>query len=773
MAINVSSVTASGVITVSSTVGFSINQSVRLSGTGFGNLQPDTTYWIIGKSSNTLTLSSSLYGTALITTSSSGSMTIDAYRQLGPGVGNTITAFTTGDYNTIQSIARQVLGAPADATPTFGYNQSLTSGQVAANSKITQAQWENLARDLVYARVHQTGAANEANNLPVPTTTNIVTEAFRKSYLDFANLVLQNANSYALNGQVGASNIGTATRGQVWNGNIASTVTLDFNNIAGARAFFNAGGYISVACSLTGSFGDKSAAKDGTWAGIFGHMGTVTIGPNTTYIQGSSGSNGYTSTPVSKGYFQLTTTNQLLFTETPPSGAYAANTFRIYGKIDATGRYVILTVQFNDDSAVSTPGSSATYGGDEYVDGFLNLYIGCQKAIGSYVTLPPPGVTFTGDLTGVVGSPALYDLQSSVYNINEGGSFTVKVQTLNVNAGVQLYYTVNGFGNTPNGVVRWSATAAYFTILADGTATLDFSIVNDLYTDGATTITIALSNGLASVSVTVNDTSATPTNYLKVESSSTASGPASGQYSAGTFTVPAGIYGVRVYILGGGGGGGNYAGGGGGGGNLTGPLTIPVSPGQRIAVIVGGGGAATGTGGTSYFGAYTSLGGNGGATGNTRSGGSGAQSGGGIAGGAAVSTSAAASKYFFAGGGGGGMPGGTGAAATTDNSTYAYGGVGGNGTTITNFYGNNVFYVGGGGEGGSSAVDGGSTGGSAYGAGQGGGAGQAGSAGIDGTGGGGGGGGVNISGGSAGVNATITGLSGGAGGAGAVWIGWP
>jgi hypothetical protein len=580
VAINVSSVTASGVITVSSTVGFSVNQSVQLSGTGFGGLQSATTYWIIGKSSNTLTLSSSLYGTALITTASSGAMTIDAYRQLGPGVGNTITAFTTGDYNTIQAIARQVLGAPLDASPTFGYNQSLLSGQVAANSKITQSQWENLARDLVYARVHQTGAANEVNNLPFPTTTNIVTEAFRKSYLDFANLVLQNANTYALNGQVGTSNIGTATRGQVWNGNIASTVTLDFSNIAGARAFFNAGGYITVACSLTGSFGDKSAAKDGSWAGIFGAMGTVTMGPNTTYIQGSSGTNGYTSTPVSKGYFQLTTTNQLLFTETPPSGAYAANTFRLYARVDATGRYVILTVQFNDDSTFSTPGSAIFYGGDEYIDGFLNLYIGCQKAVGSYVTLPPPGVTFTGDLTGVVGSPALYDLQASTYNVNEGGSFTVKVQTLNVNTGLQLYYTVSGFGNTPNGVVRWSATSAYFTILADGTASIDFSIINDLYTDGPTTMTIALTNGLASVSVNVNDTSSTPTNYLKVESASVASGPASGQYSASTFTVPTGIYSLSVYILGGGGGGGNYAGGGGGGGSLTGPLAIPVTPGQ-------------------------------------------------------------------------------------------------------------------------------------------------------------------------------------------------
>ncbi|MGL4668601.1 MAG: hypothetical protein ACRCWR_11830, partial [Saezia sp.] len=107
--------------------------------------------------------------------------------------------------------------------------------------------------------------------------------------------------------------------------------------------------------------------------------------------------------------------------------------------------------------------------------------------------------------------------------------------------------------------------------------------------------------------------------------------------TSGIFTVPAGVFRVRVRLVGGGGGaGGSYTslrtgGGGGGGGYAEG--FVDVTPGQQIPVTVGAGGAGGvpgqdgSHGGGSSFGSYLS------ATGGSLGGGGGGLSGiGGIAG---------------------------------------------------------------------------------------------------------------------------------------------
>jgi hypothetical protein len=769
----VSAVTTSGVLTVDLTTGFDVTESVRLTGTAFGGLQLLTTYWIIALDPvlNTITLSASLYGTAISVSGGTGSMTLVAYRQLGPGAGNTITANTTGDFNTIQAIAAKVMGPPTDSAPTYGYNQTVLSAQVplsgSGDARIYQNNWSNLAQDLIKARIHQTGDVNIGNTLPIPTTTNIVSEAFRKNYYDFAQIVLANANTVAGNQTAIPTNgVGSAARATVWNGNIQSTATLDFGSQAGARAFFNAGGYISVACTLSGSFGAKSASKDNTWSGMFGHMGTVYIGPNSTYTTGGIPTAGYTSTPTNIGFFQLTTTAQTLFTETPPSLNYAANSLRVRAYMDGTFRYMYLIVQFNDDAAV-TAGTPVFYAGDEYVDGILTNYISCRRASGSNVSLPPPGITFAGDLTNMGGAPSLYGLSASAYYVNEGSTFTVSLQTQNVNEGTVLYYTVSGFPSTPNNVARYTASATYFTVSGGG-ASLSFTIVNDLYTDGQTTMTIALNNGLASVSVNVNETSVTPAGMALITGANSVYGSGSSYYSNNVFTVPPGIYELTLYMVGGGGGAGNYAGGGGGAGQVRGGLSAVVTPGQRLSVLLGNGGGQGAAGATTQFGSFQALGGSAGGNGSGWTGGAGGQSGAGQPGGAATANSTQQAFTFDGGGGGGASGAGT-------NQT---GGTGYNYDFIVKY---DNWYVswGGGGEGGSAEPDQPGSTGATGGGGQGGGPNPGGHPknGQDGapnTGGGGGGGdaGVATPHGITSANAAITGYSGGAGGSGMVIVKW-
>lgn len=696
-----SAITTGGVVTVDSTTGFAVTESVRFTGTPFGGLSTSITYWIIALDASTITLSASLYGTAQSFSGGTGTLTLVGYRQNGPGVGNTITANTAGDFNTIQAIASKVLGPPVDATPTFGYNQTVLSAQVPTSGAngaavIYQSNWANLATDLIKARIHQTGDVNAGNSLIVPTTSKPVSEAFRKNYYDFAQLVLADANTVASNQTLPAS-IAVAARATVWNGDIQSTTTIDFGSPAGARAFFNAGGWITVACTLLGSFGAKSASKDNTWASMFGAMGTVYLSSNSTYTSGGLVTSGYTSTPTNIGFFQLTTSAQTVFTQTPPSGAYAANSFKIRAYLDGTGRYMYLQCQYNDDSAV-TSGSSTFYAGDEYIDGILTQYIGCRRASGSYVSISPPGTIVAGDLQTMSGAPSLFGLSSSSYYVNEGDTFTVLLQTQNVNEGAVYYYTVSGFAATPNGVARYTANATYFTV-SGGQSSIIFTIANDLYTDGQTTMTITLNNGLAAVNINVNDSSITPAGEVLITGANSSYGSGTGYYSSNVFTVPPGIYSITSYLVGGGGGGNSYAGGGGGGGQIRTGLVQAVTPGQRIGVIIGGGGGGGAVGGTTQFGSFQALGGSAGTAGSGLSGGTGGTSGGGT-GGVGGTSNSAGQVFSFHGGGGGADSGGQ--SGQTGGLSYNF--------ALSGRYDNWALQWGGGGYGGGSQPGGAATG---------------------------------------------------------------
>jgi hypothetical protein len=80
-----------------------------------------------------------------------------------------------------------------------------------------------------------------------------------------------------------------------------------------------------------------------------------------------------------------------------------------------------------------------------------------------------------------------------------------------------------------------------------------------------------------------------------------------------TWTVPAGVTTVEVFLLGGGAGGGSAssagAGGGGGGGGINYSQNYSVTPGAGISVTVGNGGSTGSNGGQSSFGSLTVIGG--------------------------------------------------------------------------------------------------------------------------------------------------------------------
>jgi hypothetical protein len=159
---------------------------------------------------------------------------------------------------------------------------------------------------------------------------------------------------------------------------------------------------------------------------------------------------------------------------------------------------------------------------------------------------------------------------------------------------------------------------------------------------------------------------------------------------SGTWTVPSGIYKIKVTVVGGGGGGGasyngsGYGGGGGGGTIISNVIAavIDVTPNQGISYSVGAGGMSNSNGNNSTFGAITGYGGGAGAVGLLSypgDGGLAPNSDGGVPG--QSGTSVVQNPYQSGGHGGGaggfgglaGVPGGN----PGDNGKYGGGGGGG------------------------------------------------------------------------------------------------
>lgn len=143
-----------------------------------------------------------------------------------------------------------------------------------------------------------------------------------------------------------------------------------------------------------------------------------------------------------------------------------------------------------------------------------------------YFTIKPKSsglatVTFKNETTGdVIGSKQIlvrsttlakptYSLAASATSINEGGTVTFTLDTSDVLRNTNVPYTITGVSVAD---ISLNSLKGNFTIGVNGIATLPITLVNDELSEGTETLTLAIDQvaGL-SRSVTINDTSLTPT----------------------------------------------------------------------------------------------------------------------------------------------------------------------------------------------------------------------------------------------------------------------
>jgi hypothetical protein len=235
--------------------------------------------------------------------------------------GNTILL---SDYNNIQAKIATILGVGAGQS---GYGQAVVSSQVAANSVIDDAHWDNLRADLLKARQHQTGV-DESANLTDINVGQVVDDAVITPYETFATTVETNKFAIAANQREQSSTV-SATPSGAWNGTQFGYVQYSFPSADAARHFFNSGGILS----FTGVAGvNGGGPKDQTWWNM------------TSGVVRTVGAGGSIS------FYSLTNQYQRIASIGAAAGVYVENRYYIEVNCNAAnnsnGGATFITVQF-------------------------------------------------------------------------------------------------------------------------------------------------------------------------------------------------------------------------------------------------------------------------------------------------------------------------------------------------------------------------------------------------------------------------------------------
>jgi hypothetical protein len=288
---------------------------------------------------------------------------------------------TVARYNQMQSKVALVLG---NGSGQYGYGEALQSTQVSTSDTVNATHMSNLKTDLTNARVHQTGAAPTLANVSVAED---ITDAVYAQYEATSVSVLNEANDVFESTQTSTESKLSSTRTASWGGSgqiqsVEHHFTVTFSSEDERRHFFNAGGEIRFAASLTGGTGSKYT----NWNAMLQALGTVKF--SSLSMTADSG------TSSGLGNFELTSSWQTLFIKTG-SGVYSANDYTIKGR--AVSNKIYFQVEFNDDATGSGGGGFENV--DDPVTGTLTSTITQLRATGSYVEVPTPAYTNTQQLT--------------------------------------------------------------------------------------------------------------------------------------------------------------------------------------------------------------------------------------------------------------------------------------------------------------------------------------------------------------------------------------
>ena len=195
------------------------------------------------------------------------------------------------DFVAIQDKAESLLG-PGSATR--GYGQTVQSSDVFIGNQITKDQWDALRYDIINIRYHQDGVVP---NIVQVNRGDVIGYGASNANNNYDTLLEQAITNRF---QVATSQSIITARGNVsysssWSSTASFELIVTFGTSDQARYFFNSGGKIRLASTLTGG----SSPQDNSWSSLLTSIGTRSFGAATDPLI-----NYYTLTNSYQTYFQ-------------------------------------------------------------------------------------------------------------------------------------------------------------------------------------------------------------------------------------------------------------------------------------------------------------------------------------------------------------------------------------------------------------------------------------------------------------------------------------
>jgi hypothetical protein len=276
-----------------------------------------------------------------------------------------------------------------------GYGQSTTLATVSAGGTVTATQWAGLVNRISSIASHQ-GTSITARTAPVAGNVIAVLSAVQT---DLNNCYTNRGNAAGTGSQftswtgTSSKTSGTGSGSSAWT--ITFTHTVTWASAAAARYFFNAGGRIKWETSKTAD----STAADTEWNDlantlvgdifITGGTGTQTInGIAYTGTTKSGGTGSPNTLLTTTGWYDLTTTDTLIYRQYADTAPYTGQYIAINAKTAGAGTQLVLTTTWVD------PGGSVVGSTDAISGGTATTGISFGTAPATVVTYFPPSGSF-------------------------------------------------------------------------------------------------------------------------------------------------------------------------------------------------------------------------------------------------------------------------------------------------------------------------------------------------------------------------------------------
>jgi hypothetical protein len=272
------------------------------------------------------------------------------------------------DYNGFVSTnSANINGVWSTGSGDAGYGESAVS-TVSSSSTITATEWSTLV-SRISSLANQTGTTITSRSTPVAGN---VIEVLANVNTDITNVTTNRGNAVAVGtqftGWTGTSGKTGTTSGV--NSTIVFTHTVTFSSANAARYFWNGGGIVrwQVGKTSTGQLGDAEfndlVSKCGNIS-ITGRVNSQTANiagvsyTGTTRTGGSGTPNVLTTTT---GWYQLTTSNTIIFKLFADTAPYTNNYIQIQAKTGNSGTTLDLTTTWFNAEGDTLSGGTAPSG---------------------------------------------------------------------------------------------------------------------------------------------------------------------------------------------------------------------------------------------------------------------------------------------------------------------------------------------------------------------------------------------------------------------------